>query len=695
MGVTSAASVLNKLVRSRNRNPQAEATSVEAVINTINANLKAGRLQKAISVLFAFPQPFPYSLYARLFQICSSRRAIVEARKVESHLVTFSPAPPIFLLNRAIETYGKCGYLNDARELFEEMPQRDGGSWNAIISAYTRGDFPGEALALFLCMHRSGVRANEITFASVLGSCAAALELHLSGQIHGLVTKFGFCGNVILGSSLVDVYAKCRVMSDACKMFDEIRYPNAITWNVIVRRYLDIGDGKKALFMFSRMFSSAIKPLNFTFSNALVACSSISALKEGLQIHGVVTKLGFLEDNIISTSLINMLVKCGKLDDAYRVFDQLGSKDLFSWTSIVSGYAVSGKTREARKLFDEMPERNVISWNAMLAGYTRYFEWLEAFDFVHQMLDATEDVDHVSLSLILNVSAGLSDHEMGKQVHGYVYRHGYHSNLMVGNALLDMYGKCGNLNSARVWFNQMSNWRDMVSWNALLSSYSHHHLSEQTMTTFSEMQWETIPTKYTFGTLLAACANAFALDHGKQIHGFMIANGHEIDTVIRTALIYMYSRCRCLDYAFEVLKGAAFRDVILWNTMIMGCCHNRRGKEALELFGIMKEEAIKPDHVTLQGVLLACVEEGLIEVGARYFESMSAEYSVLPRLEHYECMIELYSRHGCMDELENFIKTMPIEPTIPMLTRALEACKKHKYTRLGEWIMQQINDFKH
>lgn len=544
-------------------------------------------------------------------------------------------------------------------------------------------------------MTRSGVWPSEVTFASVLASCAAASQLPLSKQVHGLVTKYGFCGNVILGSSLVDVYAKCGVMVDARRMFHEIPQPNAVTWNVIVRRYLDAGDAKEAIFLFSRMFSTAVQPMNFTFSNALVACSSVSALQEGMQIHGVVVKLGLQEDNVISSSLVNMYVKCDKLEDGSRVFDLLGSRDLVSWTSIVSAYAMSGKTLEARKLFDKMPERNVVSWNAMLAGYVRSFQWSEALDFVYLMLERINYVDHVTLGLMLNVSAGISDHETGKQIHGYIYRHGFHLDIRVCNALLDMYGKCGNLNMARVLFNQMSDWRDRVSWNALMASYGHHQLSEQALTMFSEMQWETKPTKYTFGTLLLACANAFALHHGKQIHGFIIRHGFQIDTIMRTALIYMYCKCRCLGYAIEVLKGAVSRDVIIWNTIILGCCHNHRGKEALELFVMMEAEGVKPDHVTLKGILLACVEEGLVEFGTECFKSLSSKYHVLPRLEHYSCMIELYSRHGSMHELDNFMRTMNIEPTLPMLESVLDACQKNEWAILGEWITEKINAFKY
>ncbi|RHN69517.1 putative pentatricopeptide [Medicago truncatula] len=670
------------------------ATQVEVIQSILNC-LKSGHIQKAASILFDFPLPFPHSLYAHFFRHCRSPKSIAAAHKVEFHLVATTRNPPIFLRNRALEAYAKCSSLHDAQELFDEMPQRDGGSWNALITAYSRLRYPDEAISLFLWMNKDGVRANNITFASVLGSCADVYELSLSQQVHGLVVKFGFSSNVIIGSALVDVYAKCGIMVYARRMFHEIPRPNAVTWNVIVRRYLDVGDAKEAVLLFTRMFSDGVKPLNFTFSNALVACSSMHALEEGMQIHGGVVKWGLHEDTVVSSSLINMYVKCGELENGFRVFHQLGSKDLVCWTCIVSGYAMSGKTWDARKLFDQMPVRNVISWNAMLAGYTRFFKWSEALDFVCLMLDTVKDLDHVTLGLMINVSAGLLDHEMGKQLHGFVYRHGFHSNLMVGNAILDMYGKCGNLNSARVWFNLMSNWRDRVSWNALLASCGLHHSSEQTLTMFSEMQWEAKPSKYTFGTLLAACANTYSLHLGKQIHGFIIRHEFQIDSVIRTALIYMYCKCYCLEYAVEILKGAVSRDVIMWNTLILGCCHNHRGRDALELFGIMEAEGIKPDRVTFEGILLACVEEGLVEFGTQCFESMSNEYGVLPWLEHYGCMIELYSRHGYMDELESFMKTMTIEPTLPMLERALDACQKNDSPILGKWIAKKIHEFEH
>ncbi|KAL0438163.1 UNVERIFIED_CONTAM: Pentatricopeptide repeat-containing protein [Sesamum latifolium] len=481
-------------------------------------------------------------------------------------------------------------------------------------------------------------------------------------------------------------------MSDARRMFDGIENPNDVSWNVIVRRYLEAGDGNEAVNMFSKMIRMKVRPMSFTVSNAILACLSFGGFKEGIQIHGFGIKVNVEEDEVVSSTLISMYAKCGDLESARRIFDLPCSKNLISYTSMVSAYAMSGRMTEARELFDEMPERTVISWNVMLAGYTRFFEWDKALDFVILMRKRTKDIDHVTLGLILNMCAAIPDLELGKQVHGYAYRHGFYSNLFVGNALLDMYGKCGNLISARIWFYEMSHLRDKVSWNALLTSYARHGLSEEAMVIFWKMLGETKPSKFTFGTLLAACANIFALALGKQIHAFMMRNGYDIDIVISGALVDMYSKCRCIVYAMKVFNKAASRDVILFNSMISGCSHNGMGGKVVELFETMEKEGIKPDHVTFQAVLRACISDGRVELGRRYFELISNRYCLMPQLEHYDSMIELYGQYGYMDELELFIENMPFKPTATMLTKIFDFSRKYKCFRLGEWASDRLNE---
>ncbi|GFQ01643.1 pentatricopeptide repeat-containing protein at3g26540 [Phtheirospermum japonicum] len=670
----------------------ASSPSTKELTTTILNHVRLGRLSKAVSILFSSAVPFTPSLYAHLFRICASNKSIIETRKLESHLITFNPNPPVFLLNRAIESYGKCNCLEDARELFDEMPTRDGGSWNTMITAYSRNRRPENALAMFSTMVSEGVLASEVTFASVLGSCAAVLELGLSKQVHGLVVKYGYVGNIILESSLVDAYGKCGAMIDSRRMFDEIEIPNDVSWNVIVRRYLEMGDGYEALRLFAKMIRSNTSPLTFTVSNAILACSSFGGLKGGVQIHAFGIKNNLAHDEVVSSTLISMYAKFGDLRSAKKIFDLPVSKDQIDYTTMVSGYALSGKLKDARALFDEMPERNVKSWNVMLAGYTRSLKWDKALAFIMLMRKNTKDIDHVTLGLILNVSAAIPDLELGKQVHGYAYRNGFHSNLFFGNALLDMYGKCGNLKRARVWFYEMSHLRDKVSWNNLLTSYARHGLSEEAMSIFWKMLEETKPSKFTFGTLLAACANIFALGTGKQVHAFMLRNGYDFDIVISGALVDMYSKCRCVEYAIRVFKEAHSKDAILFNSMILGCLHNGMGEKVVEIFEKMEVERVRPDHTTFQGVLWACIGEGRVELGRRYFDAMSDKYWLLPRLEHYDSMIEMYGLHGYMDELEVFVKNMPFEPTVAMLTKVFDFCRKHRCVGLGEWACGRLNE---
>ncbi|KAI3723779.1 hypothetical protein L2E82_35537 [Cichorium intybus] len=668
-------------------------TNVKILTNKIFTHLKLNNLPKAVFTLYESPVPFDFSLYASLIDLCASRRAIVEVRKLESHLITYNPTPPIFLLNRAIEAYGKCGCLKDATELFDEMPQRDGGSWNALISAYTHNGFAKEALCLFLDMKDDGFPWNEISFANVLRCCGSLLDISFAKGIHGLVMKHGFCANVIISSSIIDVYGKCRLLSDAKRMFSELRNPNEVSWNVIIRRHYDMRKERDAIVLFFEMVrKNDVMPLSYTLSNVLRACLKISAVNEAFQIHAFAIKTNLVDTLEVSGSLIDMYAKHGDLDSAHKIFNQSNTKDVIIWTSIVTAYTTNGKIKAARKLFDKMPERNIVSWNTMLAGYTRHYKWEPALQIIYLLLKSNIKIDHVTITLILTTCAGLLDIELGKQVHGFVYRHHFNSNLFISNALLNMYGKCGHLRSCRAWFYQMSHFRDAISWNSILTTHARHQRSEDVMMVIWKMLEETPPNEHTLATILAACANIFALHQSKEIHAFLIRNGYNIDIVTKGALIDTYSKCRCLNYAITVFKETGSRDLFLYNSMILGCCHNSRGDFAIDLFEMMKDEGLKPDNTTFQGVLLGCVCEGRVDLGREYFDGMVNEYGVIPRLEHYELVIELYGRYGFMGELEKFVKEMPFDPTASMLIWVFDACHEYRCERFGKWVADRLNE---
>ncbi|CAA6662401.1 unnamed protein product [Spirodela intermedia] len=534
------------------------------------------------------------------------------------------------------------------------MPRRDGGSWNAMIVAYSQAGRAAEVISLFSIMNGAGVCANEITFAVVLSSCGNALESFLAKQIHGLIVKHGFYHNVILVSSLVDVYGKCHLIDDARRVFDEIKSPNLVSWNVIVRRYLEAGNGSEALTMFSRMIREGFRPMNFTFSNALISCCKIMAQEEGRQIHVVAVKWALDEDDVVSASLLEMYAKCGLLDDARHVFHLHGPRNVFTQTSLVSGYARLGRVQDAEYLFEEMHERTT-----------------KALELAKRMVREAGviEMDHVTTGLALNLCAGLSDSYLGREVHGFAYRRGFFSNHLVGTPSWTCTEKCGCLRSAELMFSLMASSRDVISWNALLSNYARHGRSEEALGILSRMQAETTPSKFTLSAALAACSDIPSLEQGKQIHGYLLRRRCESDVVVRGALVDMYSKCRRLEYARKVFDEKGPRDVVLWNSMILGYAYNGRGGDVPHLFESMQAEGISADGITFVGVLQACASSGSVGAGREYYKSMSEIHCLMPWMEHYECMIELLAKHGRTGELEDFIRQMPFEPTAAMWAR--------------------------
>ncbi|XP_020165275.1 pentatricopeptide repeat-containing protein At3g26540 [Aegilops tauschii subsp. strangulata] len=676
----------------------AGASTSAATVSAISAQIAAGRLFAAIDNLTpsCSSSPIPSSLYASLLRLATHHGSLSAARRITTHFASSASqfnrsSVPTFLFNRAIESLAACGGLADARELFDLMPRRDGGSWNAIIYASSRAGKPTEALSLFADMYSRGVRPNDVTMASVLACCSECLNPCGAQQLHGHISKRDFQSNVILGTALVDVYGKCHLLADARQAFDGISEPNAISWNVIIRRYLLAGMGDMAAEMFFRMVRAGVRPLVYTVSHALLACRDNNALEEGRCMHTFVLRHGYEHHIHVRSSVVDMYAKCGAIDAAQRLFNVAPVKDVIMSTSILSGLASCGRIGDAKRVFDRMQERNLVSWNAMLTGYIRSSDLTGALHLFQQMRKETKELDDVTLGSVLNACTGMLDIRKGEEVHAFAFKCGLLSYPFLKNALVRMYSKCGCLRSAELLLQFEMGERDRYSWNSLISGYERHSMSEAALHALSEMQSEVTPNQSTFSSALAACANIFLLKHGMEIHAYMIRSGYEIDDILQSALIDMYCKCRLFDYGIRIFEAQPSRDVILWNSMILGCAYSGKGEYGLELFDEMQAQGIKADSVTFLGALVSCISEGHVGLGKSYFTLMTEE-SILPRMEHYECMIELLGKHGHMVELEDFVDHMPFEPPTTMWLRIFDCCREYGNRKLGERAAKCIND---
>ncbi|KAH9326421.1 hypothetical protein KI387_006599, partial [Taxus chinensis] len=591
---------------------------------------------------------------ASLLQAWARLGDLQQGKQIHDYVIRRRLDSNLRVQNSLVAMYAKCGSLSVAGSLFENMFERDAVSWNAMIAGYVQNGYAMEALILFKQMQFENVKPTFVTMASALQACAHLGDLEQGKQIHDCIIASEFSENVLVGTAVIDMYGKCGSIDFARSFFDQMPSKNVVSWNVMIAGYAQNGHSDEALALFYQMLLEGTKADSATMVNVLPACSLIGARLQGRALHGYIIKSGFEQDVFVGTVLVDMYVKCESLDIA-------------------------------RPLFDKMIEKNVVSWNAMIAGYARIGNAGEALTLYNQM--QLEDVmpDPATMVSVVQACAALRDLQQGKWIHNYVVENGFDSDVILETALIDMYAKCGRIEFAYQLFENMSE-RNVVAWNAMIAGYAHNGYANETLVFFNQMQLEKMkPTLATMVSVLPACAHLAALQHGKCIHGYIIRNAFELYVSVGNSLIDMYSKCGRMDLAHRVFDKMPKKDVVSWNAIISGYAMWGYGEHALAIFSQMQQITIvKPDHVTFLSILTACSHSGFVQEGWQYFDCMSRDHSLPPRMEHYASMVDLLGRAGCLDEAQKFIQAMPFEPGSSVWGAFLGACRIHCNIKLGE-----------
>lgn len=267
------------------------------------------------------------------------------------------------------------------------------------------------------------------------------------------------------------------------------------------------------------------------------------------------------------------------------------------------------------------------------------------------------------------------------------------------NAMLDAFSKSGDMGLAISMFSNMPK-RDVYSWTSIISGYARNKCFREAISFFVEMMVDEDvihgflrPNEATFVSVLSSCANlddGFALYQGKQIHGYMVRSEKELSVFIRTALIALYGKAGCLSYASRMFNTMALKKVCTWNAMICALASNGCENEALEMFEMMKTMKFCPNEVTLVGVLSACARTKLVDLGLELFQSMSRDFDITPRMEHYGCVVDLLGRAGLLKEAYEFVKSMPFDADASVLGALLSACRVHGAVDLGDKVGKRL-----
>eukprot|EP01018_Ginkgo_biloba_P002565 Gb_33726 [translate_table: standard] len=507
---------------------------------------KQGRLKEALHILHDLKQCVDSSTYICLLQACNQKQSLTDGQLVHALMNERGFIPERLVCNTLMDMYAKCGSLIDARKVFDEMRQPNVCSWTVMITAYTKHGLAEEALTLFHQMQRTGVQPNRFTFVSVLPACAHLADLQQGIEIHKEIIRGGLQSDVFVESALVDMYAKCGSIAKARNVFDKMSKRDVYSWTVIIASYTRHGLADEALNLFRQMQRTGIQPSQFTFASILPACASTMALEQGMEIHKEIIKSGIQSNVCVENALVDMYAKCGSIKTARDIFDKMHQRNTVSWTAIIGGYAQNGNGEEALKLFRQM----------QLAGVKP---------------------NSMTFASVLPACANLAALEQGMEIHEEINRNGFQSNVFLGNALIDMYAKCGSIEKARDLFDKMDQRTD-VSWTAMIGGYAMHGYGKEALKLFEQMQHSGMnPNPVTLVCVLSACCHAGLLKEGWQYFNSM-SKYYCITPAMEhyVCMVDLLGRAGCLDQAQDFINNMPIKpDATVWRCLLGACrIHN-------------------------------------------------------------------------------------------------------------------------
>lgn len=590
--------------------------------------------------------------FVSILSAYASQEALAEGKQMHTRIASGKFGSNVVVGTAIVNMYGKCGDLDNAQRVFNEIIHRDVITWNAMIAVYVQHGKDSEALQLFNEMQHGRVMPNRITFLNTLGACASHAILTEGQQLHAQIMVCGCQSDMVVGTALVNMYGKCGSPNNAKWVFERMLMRDVVSWNAMTRVYTHNGLVKEAIQVFNQMQQIGVIPDKVTFSSVLDACADQAALAEGQHIHVCAVSRGFQSDIVVGTALMNMYGKCGNME-------------------------------AAQKVFNNMLDRDVVSWNAILAAYAQHEQGMHAHQFfAHMQLEGVLPCNATFVS-VLSAYANEGMLAEGERLHVCIVDSDCKSDLNVGNALVSMYGKCGRLDDAQKVFDRLSE-RDVVSWNAIIMAYSQNEQGKEAWYLFEQMQQEgLLPDNVTFLSILDACSSQAGLARGKQVHSYVMANHLESDIFIATALISMYGKCGSLKSAQRVFDHIQKQTVVPWNAMIAAHARHGQAKEAIRHFYQMKHK-IMPDIVTFTILLTACSHVGLVDEACQLFSSIIQDHDIVPATDHYACMIDLLGRAGRLDEAENLLKNAACEPNVVLYMTLLGACRYQVDVDRGE-----------
>ncbi|KAJ1278412.1 hypothetical protein BS78_04G077600 [Paspalum vaginatum] len=462
---------------------------------------------------------------------------------------------------------------------------------------------------------------------ALIRRCAAAGALSAGAQLHAQALVAGLVGlpDATVEADLVLLYCRCGAHPRARQVFDATPSPSMHAYNVL----LLASPPRAALELFSRLLSAGLRPDRYSVPAALRACAELRDALLGAELHGFAIRVGLLANVVVSGALLHMYAKAGLLDDAVRVFDGMPERDAVVWNCMVTGYSRAGRAAEALELFRRAQ--------------------IEAVDMANDLR---------AMPSVLNVCGEEGELTKGREIHGRVVRClAFDSDVAIGNALVDMYAKCGRVDMAQAVFVGMKE-RDVVSWSTLISCYGVHGMGEKALRIYQEMLSRGVkPNCITFTSILSSCSHSGLVSDGRRIFESM-SNDHGVEPTADhyACMVDLLGRAGAIEEAVRFIRKMPMEPgASVWGALLSSCAMQKNidvGEiAAYRLFEL--EEGNVSNYITLCGIYDAagrpdCVlglrsrmrELGMVKTpGCSWVDVMGKAHAFyqgsIPQLPHY------------------------------------------------------------
>lgn len=489
--------------------------------------------------------------------------------------------------------------------MFDGIQQKNVFSFNAMLIAYSLHGRPCQGLSIFarLASCDLNLKPDAYSISCVLkclsSLCSSSSLPHQLGrEIHGFVLGHGIGADLFVTNGLVTLYARSGDMDSARKIFDLMSEKDIISWNAMISGYDQGGHYEECLKLYEKLEGACgdLRPDCVTVVSVLHACSQVKDLTFGMRVHRSLGMHGIDIDMAVWNSIIGLYAKCGELESARRLFDEMMDKDEVTYGAMISGYMSLSLVGQAMELFRQIQNPHLTTWNAVISGLVQNNSHFDALAIFRELQNAGFRPNSVTLSSILPTVAFFSNLLAGKQIHGYAIKNDCDPNMYVVSAMIDMYSKAGFLHGAHRVFQHFSP-RSVIVWTAIISAYAAHGDAGAALSLFWEMLSSgTRPDPVTFTAVLSACAHAGAVNQARLVFDSVMPEYGVRPWIEQYAcMVGVLSRAGMLDEAVKLTqKMPEEPNAKVWGALLNGA--SIHGEVALGEYAFARLINIEPEN---------------------------------------------------------------------------------------------------